>query len=152
VFVGAFQNGLRADQFNESLAHKPADSMDEIIARAECYIKGEESNVEKKARDSKERSANNSEWKNYYPTTTRDRKTGKRKERRPCIPYDARTNFENFTPLNTRPKRIHTEVYNTRLIPEAPSTRGFAMGSYKGSWCKYHRIKSHDTDSCVHLR
>ena len=55
LFVEAFQNGLRAGQFNESLAQKPADLMEEIMARAECCIKGEESNVEKKARDSKER-------------------------------------------------------------------------------------------------
>jgi len=40
LFVGAFQNGLRAGQFNESLAQKPADSMEEIISWAECYIKG----------------------------------------------------------------------------------------------------------------
>jgi len=36
LFVGAFQNGLRAGQFNESLAQKPADSMEEVISRAEC--------------------------------------------------------------------------------------------------------------------
>jgi len=40
LFVGAFQNGLRAGQFNESLAQKPADSMEEIMAHAKCYIKG----------------------------------------------------------------------------------------------------------------
>jgi len=59
VFVGAFHNGLRVGQLNESLAQKPADSMDEIIAKADCYIKGEESNAEKKARDMKERTSCN---------------------------------------------------------------------------------------------
>jgi len=49
LFVGAFHNGLRAGQFNESLAQKLADSMEEIMARTECYIKGEESNAEKRA-------------------------------------------------------------------------------------------------------
>jgi len=34
LFVGAFQNGLRAGQFNESLAQKPAELMEEIMARA----------------------------------------------------------------------------------------------------------------------
>ena len=29
--------------------------MEEIISRAECYIKGEESNAEKRARDAKEK-------------------------------------------------------------------------------------------------
>jgi hypothetical protein len=61
VFVGAFQNGLRAGQFNESLAQKPVDTTEEIIARADCYIKGEDSNAEKKARDAKERASNNTE-------------------------------------------------------------------------------------------
>ena len=55
LFVGAFQNRLRAGPFNESLAQKPADSMKEITSRSECYIKGEESNVEKKGKDAKER-------------------------------------------------------------------------------------------------
>jgi hypothetical protein len=45
MFVSAFHNGVKADHFNESLAQKPAASMQEIIKRAECYIKGEESNA-----------------------------------------------------------------------------------------------------------
>jgi len=78
LFVGAFQNGLRAGQFNESLAQKPADPMEEIMARAECCSKGAESNVEKKARDVKERGRNNSEQRNYYPPANRDRGTFKK--------------------------------------------------------------------------
>jgi hypothetical protein len=46
--------------------------MEEIIARAECYINVEESNAEKKARDVKERNTNNSERKNYHPPASRD--------------------------------------------------------------------------------
>jgi len=45
LFVGAFQSGLRAGPFIESLAQKPADFMDEIMSSVECYIKGEESNT-----------------------------------------------------------------------------------------------------------
>jgi len=126
--------------------------MDEIIARAECYIKGEESNAEKKARNSKERSASNPERKSYYPTTVGDRPAFKRQERRAHVPYDAITNFENFTPLNTRPERILKEVYNTRLILAALTPKGFTMGPDSDSWCKYHRIEGHHTDTCVHLR
>ncbi|KAK2391050.1 hypothetical protein QL285_064544 [Trifolium repens] len=55
MFVAAFHNGLKADHFNESLAQKPATSMQEIIKRAECYIKGEESNSEKRSRDARKR-------------------------------------------------------------------------------------------------
>jgi hypothetical protein len=35
MFVAAFQNGLKADQFNESLAQTPSVSMQEIMKRAE---------------------------------------------------------------------------------------------------------------------
>ncbi|MCI38014.1 hypothetical protein A2U01_0059242, partial [Trifolium medium] len=55
MFVAAFQNGLKAGQFNESLAQKPAESMQEIMKRAKCYIRGEESNAKKRSRDAKER-------------------------------------------------------------------------------------------------
>ncbi|MCI91855.1 hypothetical protein A2U01_0113150, partial [Trifolium medium] len=51
MFVTAFQNGLKAGQFNESLTQKPAESMQEVVKRAECYIRGEESNAEKRSRD-----------------------------------------------------------------------------------------------------
>ncbi|GAU51074.1 hypothetical protein TSUD_13180, partial [Trifolium subterraneum] len=55
MFVAAVQNGLKAGHFNESLAQKPASTMQEVMKRAECYIKGEESNAEKKSRDSREK-------------------------------------------------------------------------------------------------
>ncbi|GAU51795.1 hypothetical protein TSUD_415790, partial [Trifolium subterraneum] len=55
MFVAAVQNGLKAGHFNESLAQKPASTMQEVMKRAECYIKGEESNAEKRRRDSREK-------------------------------------------------------------------------------------------------
>jgi len=41
--------------------------MEEIMSRAECYIKGEERNAEKKARDAKERENTRGGKRNYYP-------------------------------------------------------------------------------------
>jgi predicted secreted protein len=103
VFVGAFHNGLRAGQFNESLAQKPVDSMEEIIARADCYIKGEENNAEKTTRDVKERASNNMERRAYQPAVNRDRTPYRRTERRPYAPYFYKPRLEDFTSLNTRP-------------------------------------------------
>lgn len=40
---------------NESLTQKPTTSMDGVITAAEYYIKGEESNMEKRSRDAKEK-------------------------------------------------------------------------------------------------
>lgn len=152
VFVGAFQNGLRAGQFNESLAQKPADSMEEVITRADCYIKGEESNAEKKARDIKERSGSNPDKRAHQPSSHRERAPYRKTERRPYAPYPLRFREEDFTPLNTKPERIFKEVYETKLIPEPRPPQGPTMGAETTRWCKYHRVRGHDTDSCVHLR
>lgn len=54
MFVGTFKNSLRVRHFNESLTQKHVASMNEIMAHFECYIKGEERNMEKKAKDVKE--------------------------------------------------------------------------------------------------
>jgi hypothetical protein len=104
VFVGAFQNGLREGQFNESLAQKPADSMEEIIARADCYIKGEESNAEKKARDVKERASNNTERRAYQSAANMDRAPCRRTERRPYAPYPYKPRPDFY------PSEYHTGV------------------------------------------
>lgn len=61
MFVEAFQNGLKANHFNKSLAQKPAAGMGYVMNMAKCYIKGEESNMEKRSRDPKERSQTSSE-------------------------------------------------------------------------------------------
>lgn len=149
--MGDFQNGLRVGQFNESLAQKP-DSMDEVIARAYCYIKGEERNVEKKARDVKVRASNNTERQAYQPAANRDHVSYKRLERRPYAPCSTRPRLEDSTPLNTKPERILKEVYVTKLIPEPGPPRHPTMGMEKDKWCKYHKIRGNDTDSCIHLR
>jgi hypothetical protein len=150
MFMGAFQIGLRAGQFNESLAQKPADSMEEIIARIECYIKGEESNVEKKARVTKERGNSGSERKNYYVPPNRDIGTFKKHyEREQDAP---RYIPEHLTPLNLRPERIMKEVYESKIIREPYPPRNHIMGQSRDAWCKYHRVKGHDTDDCLHLK
>jgi len=95
--------------------------MEEIMSTAECYIKGEESNAEKKSRDAKERNSSTTDRQNYYPPPNRDRGTFKRQERRTF-------GVEDFTPLNTRPERIYKEIYQTKLIPKAPEPRGDHMG------------------------
>lgn len=59
MFVGAFQNGLRAGYFNESLAQRPVTSLVEVVTHVECYIKGKESNTEKKAIDFTKRTTSN---------------------------------------------------------------------------------------------
>jgi hypothetical protein len=49
MFVGAFQNVLKAGHFNRSLTHKTDANIEEMIRHVKCYINGEESNAEKRS-------------------------------------------------------------------------------------------------------
>jgi len=75
------------------------------MLRVECYIKGEERNAEKKAKDVKERGNVGGDRRNYYPPP-RDRRAFIRQER---MTYK----LDNFTSLNTRLERIYKEVYQS---------------------------------------
>lgn len=55
MFVGTFQNNLKSDHFNESLAQKPATSMVEVMNKVECYIKEEERSMDERFWDAKEK-------------------------------------------------------------------------------------------------
>ncbi|XP_024626709.1 uncharacterized protein [Medicago truncatula] len=122
--------------------------MEEIIARAECYVKGEECNAEKRARDAKEKGNSGAERRNPYVPPNRNRGAFKKPYERSQHRYAT----EHFTPLNTRPERILKEVLESKIIPSAPVARGRFLGNNRDAWCKYHMIQGHDTDECVHLK
>lgn len=54
MFEGAFQNGIKVVHFNESLSQKSAFLLTDVVIRAKCYLKGNESNAEKKVHNVKE--------------------------------------------------------------------------------------------------
>lgn len=73
MFVGAFQNRIREEHFNESLAHMPAASLVGVVMQEEFYINGGERNVEKKAQDAKEVITNtDNSRRNQYTSSMRD--------------------------------------------------------------------------------
>ncbi|GAU16655.1 hypothetical protein TSUD_326050 [Trifolium subterraneum] len=123
MFVAAFHNGLKAGHFNESLAQKPATSMQEVIKRASCYIKGEESNAEKRSRDAKEKDSrnNNSKGQNSQPQR------------------------------NWQSSDAHKQGYRAKPY-HPPNARG-GMGYPQYMWHPADReCKGHDTERCFRLR
>ncbi|WJX92616.1 hypothetical protein P8452_74233 [Trifolium repens] len=116
MFVAAFHNGLKAGHFNESLAQKPATSMQEIIKRAECYIKGEENNAEKRSRDAREREPPNRSHKGPDFYSQRRRQPDHRGQEPHRKPYHqqgrqdmVRFPEKEYTPLNRACKGHDTE-------------------------------------------
>jgi hypothetical protein len=160
MFVAAFHNGLKVGHFNESLAQKPATSMQEIIKRAECYIKGEESNADKRSRDAREREPSNKNNKVPYTYPPRRRQPDHRGHDSQRKPYrqQVRRDIDRFpekeyTPLNRARVYILDEILEaglTRLPPQRG--REFQLGQNTNAWCAYHRCKGHDTEKCFRLR
>ncbi|GAU51615.1 hypothetical protein TSUD_182110 [Trifolium subterraneum] len=172
MFVAAFHNGLKVGHFNESLAQKPATSMQEVVKTASCYIKGEESNVEKRSRDAKEKDLRNNNnnnnnkrqssqpqrnWqhndahkqgyrvKPYYPPNIGGG-MGYHQHRR--YPAD-----REYTPLNRAIVHVLHEILQAGLAPlPPPRMNNTVMGPNTEAWCAYHRCKGHDTERCFRLR
>jgi hypothetical protein len=129
MLVAAFHNGLKAGHFNESLAQKPAETMQEVMKRAECYIKGEESNAEKRSRDYRERVADypssRTPERNQGCWSDRDSRWPSRQER---PKYTHRRNdrpsrrYKEYSPLNDTRVHILEEILHTNLAtrPQEP--------------------------------
>ena len=98
----------------------------------------------------KEKGSSGSERKNYDIPPNRDRGTFKRQPERDCQPHQYAP--EHFTPLTMSLGRILKEVYESKIIPAANPPHTHVMGGNKDSWCKYHRVRGHDTEDCIHLK
>ncbi|GAU30548.1 hypothetical protein TSUD_65580 [Trifolium subterraneum] len=158
MFVAAVQNGLKAGHFNESLAQKPASTMQEVMKRAECYIKGEEINAENRSRDSREKPSSRRSPERYNRGSSqrsgryedkgggRYRKPWRSNERT----YRAR---EEYTELNDSKVHVLDEILSSGLARLPPAPDGNArMGANENAWCHYHRAKGHDTEKCYRLK
>ncbi|GAU43737.1 hypothetical protein TSUD_365860 [Trifolium subterraneum] len=168
MFVAAFQNGLKDGHFNESLAQKPATSMQEIIKRASCYIKGEESNSEKRSRDAKEKYAkgNNNKGQSSQPQRNWHGHDSHRQgyHNRPYNPpnndrgmsYPHQRRYpgdRDYTPLNRARVHVLHKILQAGLTPlPQPRAHNTIMGPNSEAWCAYHRCKGHDTEHCFRLR
>lgn len=112
--------------------------MDEVMNLDECYIKGEERNMEKRPCNAKEkvqpRHDGSGPEKDHHKHGSRDRLAMKPSRR----PYD---NFiESFTPFKLKHTDILFKIYYLKLIlePSRPKRANTIMGKDDSSWCSYH--------------
>ncbi|GAU43838.1 hypothetical protein TSUD_371170 [Trifolium subterraneum] len=143
MFVASFHNGLKAGHFNESLAQKPTASMQEVIKRASCYIKGEESNAEKRSRDAKEKDmrSNNGKGQSSQPQRNWQNNDTQKQGYRSKPYYPPNGSGGMNYPQHRR--------FSTFASPGMNNT---VMGLDTEVWCAYHRCKCHDTERCFRLR
>lgn len=100
--------------------------MEEIMAQAECYIKGEENNAEKRTWVAREQGGQNSKVSdqrmNHNAISIRE-KVAFKPSRRP---------LEQFTQLDTSKEQIPQDVYLTKVIhkhlsPKRTVPKGLTM-------------------------
>jgi mRNA-degrading endonuclease YafQ of YafQ-DinJ toxin-antitoxin module len=156
MFVSTFHNGY----FNESLGKKPATSMQEIIKRVECYIKGEEINVEKRSRDAREKDPikKGNKAPDFYPQHRRQPDHRGQESQRKPYHQQVRRDVERFpqreyTSLNRVRVYILDEILETRMT-QLPPHRGkdHTLEGNLNAWRAYHICKGHDTEKCFRLR
>ncbi|RDX64085.1 hypothetical protein CR513_57398, partial [Mucuna pruriens] len=135
-FIKAFQKGLRASPFSDSLALKRPSSMAEIRTRAEKHIEVEE--------DQAERLAEEQNRKNEGRATIPKAETSRRME--------TTHKEKHFTPLNEKRAQILREICHTRLLRFPPSSEGRTMGNNQSEWCEFHRTMGHSTEACWTLK
>ncbi|CAJ2644717.1 unnamed protein product [Trifolium pratense] len=137
------------------LARFSEATIKEINKRAECYIKGEESNAEKRQRDVKEREYMGRATKApEHPRPKKGNHQGDPWQRHHGKPYrqPSRREFRNhpanedFTPLNASKVYVLNEILASGLANLPPKRTN------DNAWCAYHRCRGHSTEKCFRLR
>ncbi|KAJ1379051.1 hypothetical protein SESBI_47231 [Sesbania bispinosa] len=134
--------------------------MQEIRNRADCYIKGEESNAEKRERSNREGVGilkSSKEQGHVYQQHERTKRGHDHRGRnfpakKEWVDLQRSEPVGNYglaalTPLNTTRAQILKEVYQSDLIRLPPQAEG-PKGPDMSKWCDYHRAKGHDTEDC----
>ncbi|RDX85216.1 hypothetical protein CR513_33633, partial [Mucuna pruriens] len=132
----AFQKGLRAGQFSNSLALRRPLTMEEIRARAEKHIEVEEDQanrleVEKQPRIGDTRPTQKGE--NRYPN--------KPKEYPPML-----------TRLREKRTQILHKIYHTNLLKLPRDVKGRWLGPNTQEWCEFHKAYGHSIKDCQNLK
>lgn len=153
MFVFAFMKRVRSGPFNESLNQRRPTSLDEIRARAECYIDGEEANALKKK--SENRAQQNPRRDNrHYDSSSRE---GVSKLRGFTGPQIRKREWsgpqsQGEILLNAKKFDILREVLHTKLFTFPPPQPDRVIGPNRDRWCNFHRAYDHETKECWTLQ
>jgi hypothetical protein len=118
--------------------------MQEVMKQAECYIKGEESNAEKRSMDHKERPSESGSnrylehQRRCWPS--KDHRTPQNNGGSYYPQKMAVKPFEEHAPLNRARVHILGEILQAGLAKRLPPPdRHYTMGRNENEWCHYHR-------------
>ncbi|XP_012858055.1 PREDICTED: uncharacterized protein LOC105977295 [Erythranthe guttata] len=139
MLSGIMQQNLKPGRFKESIAGRPPGNLEELLNRAEKYVRIEEASThappKRKRKD--------------------DRQDNRRRDdRRPPLPPPSQpsSSYNRFTPLNARLTEI-LHVIEQRGLAEPPRPmQPNAKREKSDRYCRFHKDKGHTTEEYAQLK
>ena len=159
--------GVQSKDLMFSISKNPQASMDEVLAKAEKYINGEEALIFKKESSStpKERSETDKR-RGRSPKRQSDRERSPKKDaerspkRRRNLRYrlgphqlERRSRYSprRFTPLTASVSQVLREVRNEQFLRWPTQIKSDLATRDNTRYCEFHRDYGHRTDDCIQL-
>ena len=160
--------GVQSKDLMFSISKNPQTSMDEVLAKEEKYINGEEALISKKGSSSTNKEKSGTEKRRgQSPKRQSDRERSPKKdgerspkrrgslrdrlgpsqlERRSC--YSPR----RFTTLTASVSQVLHEVRNEQFLRWPTQMKSDPSTRDNTRYCEFHRDYGHSTDNCIQLR
>ncbi|XP_012844098.1 PREDICTED: uncharacterized protein LOC105964132 [Erythranthe guttata] len=139
MLSGIMQQNLKPGRFNESITGRPPGNLEELLNRAENYVRIEEASTHAPPKRKRED----------------DRQDIRRRDdRRPPLPPQGQSSssYNRFTPLNTRFTEI-LHVIEQRGLAEPPRPMQPNEKREKSDrYCRFHKDRGHTTEECAQLK
>ncbi|XP_052189868.1 uncharacterized protein LOC127799686 [Diospyros lotus] len=149
IAMVAFQNGLRAGPFVQSLAKTPSRTFTEALTWANKYINAEEMMKVKRAEqpDKKEREK---EMKKPMVEHKTDYRPSRALDR---LGFGgAHGNPTSYTPLNASRAEILLALEDKNYLRCPPSLKSPPNTRSKRKYCRFHPDHGHVTEDCIQLK
>ncbi|XP_012851511.1 PREDICTED: uncharacterized protein LOC105971204 [Erythranthe guttata] len=139
MLSGIMQQNLKSGRFKESIAGRPPGNLDELLNRAEKYIRIEEASANAPPKRKRE---------DERPDIRR------RDDRRPPPPPQGQSSstYNRFTPLNTRLTEILHVIEQKGLAEPPRPMQPNAKREKSDRYCRFHKDKGHTTEECAQLK
>ncbi|XP_012833832.1 PREDICTED: uncharacterized protein LOC105954696 [Erythranthe guttata] len=139
MLSGIMQQHLKPGRLKKSIAGRPPGNLDELLNRAEKYVRIEEASTHAPSKRKRED----------------DRQDVRRRDdQRPPLPPQGQSSssYNRFTPPNTRLTEI-LHVIEQRGLTEPPRPmQPNAKLEKSDRYCRFHKDRGHTTEECAQLK
>ena len=151
-----------------SISKNPKVSMDEVLAKAEKYINGEEALISKKGSSSTHKEKSGTDKRpGRSPKRQNDRERSPKKDRErspkrrgslrdrlgpPQLERRQHYSPRRFTPLTATVSQVLREVRNEQFLRWPSQMKSDPATRDNTRYCEFHRDYGHRTDDCIQLR